>query len=130
MGMLVGMERVALASWIKRYEQLWRTEGTGGLIELFTVDTTYVPSPWADPVGGLEALAAFWEEERDGPGEGFTLTSDVVAVDGDVGVARVEVTYEDGRAWRNLWVIRLDADGRCTAFEEWPFSPTQPDGHQ
>jgi hypothetical protein len=31
--------------------------------------------------------------------------------------------------WRDLWVLRFDADGRCTAFEEWPFVPDQPDGH-
>lgn len=128
--MLIGMERAAFKIWIARYELLWRTEGTDGLPDLFTADATYVPSPWAEPVSGLNMLAAFWEAERDGPDEGFTLTSEVLAVEGDVGVVRVEVTYERGEAWRDLWVIRLDDDGRCTAFEEWPFSPTKPDSHE
>jgi hypothetical protein len=128
--MLIGVERTAIESWIERYERLWRTEGTDGLPGLFTVDATYLPSPWAEPVRGLNALAEFWDEERDGSDEGFTLTAEVVAVEGDVGVARVEVTYEAGEAWRDLWVIRLDPDGRCRVFEEWPFSPAQPDGHQ
>jgi hypothetical protein len=30
------------------------------------------------------------------------------------------------RTYRDLWVITLDADGRCSAFEEWPFHPDQP----
>jgi SnoaL-like domain len=128
--MLIGVERAALAGWIEQYERLWRTAGIGGLADLFTVDATYLPSPWAQPIRGIDALAAFWDDERAGPDEQFTLTSQVVAVEGDVGVARVEVSYADGQAWRDLWVVRLDADGRCTAFEEWPFAPVQPDGHE
>jgi hypothetical protein len=128
--MLIAMERATLKSWIEQYERLWRSAGTDGLSELFSADVTYTPSPWREPIRGLEALAAFWDEEREGPDERFTLKSDVVALDGEIGVARVEVTYERGQRWRDLWVVRLDADGRCTAFEEWPFSPTQPDGHE
>ena len=127
--MLIGVQRPVFESWIERYERLWHTPGTAGLAELFTVDATYQPSPWAEPVRGLDALAAFWDAERDSPDEGFTLASEVIAVEGEVGVVRVEATYDDGEHWRDLWVIRLDGDGRCAAFEEWPFSSTQTDGH-
>ncbi len=122
------MERAALETWIERYERAWRTPGTAGLSELFAADISYVTSPWGVPISGLEALAAFWEAERDGPDEEFTLTSEVVAVDGDVGVARVEVGYAEGDRWRDLWIVRLDAGGKCVAFEEWPFAPTHTDG--
>jgi ketosteroid isomerase-like protein len=127
--MLTGMERATLENWIEQYERLWRTAGTDGLAELFAADATYLPAPWREPITGLAALAAFWDEERDGPDERFTLTSEVVAVEGDVGVARVEVSYDEGERWRDLWAVRLDNDRRCTAFEEWPFSPAQGDGH-
>jgi len=38
---------------------------------------------------------------------------------------RAEVRYGDpvDREYRDLWIIRLGADGRCVAFEEWPFAP-------
>ncbi len=40
---------------------------------------------------------------------------------------RVDVTYDDtGHVYRDLWIVRLDAAGRCTAFEEWPYFPGQP----
>jgi hypothetical protein len=26
-------------------------------------------------------------------------------------------------AWRDLWVIRFDQDGRCVEFVEWPIAP-------
>jgi hypothetical protein len=66
-----------------------------------------------------------WEAERLGPDEDFTLKSEIVAVDGDTGVARIEVQYGPPRdqMYRDLWVIVIGADGRCTRFEEWPFWP-------
>ena len=63
--------------------------------------------------------------------EAFTLDWEVVAVDGDTAVVRAQVDYEDAESgrWRDLWVLRFDDEGRCRAFEEWPFAPEQPDGH-
>ena len=57
----------------------------------------------------------------------FTLVAEVIAVEGDTGVARLEVSYGDPptRRYRDLWIVTLGADGRCTAFEEWPFFPGQ-----
>jgi hypothetical protein len=39
----------------------------------------------------------------------------------------VEVAYASSlpREYRDLWVIRFAEDGRCMAFEEWPFWPGQ-----
>jgi ketosteroid isomerase-like protein len=123
------MEREAVRTWIELYERAWRTPGTDGLGQLFADDVVYLPSPWAEPIRGLAALAAFWEAERDGADEAFTMTSEVVAVDSDTAVARVEVAYGSGSRWRDLWIIRFGAEARCLAFEEWPFAPGQPDGH-
>lgn len=105
--------------------------GTDQLAELFSPDASYRPSPWARSVDGVDAIAGFWEAERDRPDEEFTMSSTVVAVDGATAVVRVLVEYGDPGAgsWRNLWILRFSPDGRCSAFEEWPFSPDQPDGH-
>jgi hypothetical protein len=110
--------------WVAGYERAWRTAGTEPLTELFTPDISYLPSPWGQQVTGLDQLIEFWDAERDGPDEAFTMTSEVVAVDGDVAVVRVSVDYtESASRWRDLWVISFAADGRCRAFEEWPFAP-------
>lgn len=125
------MERTAVERWVADYERLWRAPGTGRLGELFAPDATYLASPWAQPVEGLDAISGFWEAERDGADEEFTMSSAVVAVDGDTAVVRVSVEYgapASGR-WRDLWVLRFAGDGRCTSFEEWPFAPKQPAGH-
>lgn len=118
------MERADVERWVADYERAWRTPGTGPLAEIFTPDVSYLMDPWSTPVVGLEALGELWERERDGSDEAFTMASEVVAVDGDVGVVRVEVDYHvTASRWRDLWVIRFSADGRCRAFEEWPFAP-------
>ncbi len=122
------MDHRTLTAWIDRYEQVWRTPGTERLVELFTVEATYRPAPFDEPLAGLPAIATFWESERVGPDEEFTLTHQIVAVEGNTGVARVAVTYGDppARRYRDLWLVTLAADNRCTAFEEWPFFPGQP----
>ena len=120
------MDRAAVEDWVRRYEELWRTPGTDRLGELFAPGASYLTSPWADPVA---ELARFWEAERVSADEGFTMTSEVVAVDGATAVVRVAVDYATGNRWRDLWVLTFDDDGRCRAFEEWPVAPKQPDGH-
>jgi hypothetical protein len=115
--------------WLESYERAWRAPGTEALAELFSPAATYSPSPWARAVEGLADIARFWEDERTGPDEQFAMTHEVVAVDGSTAVVRVSVDYATDSRWRDPWVIRFDADGRCSAFEEWPFAPGQPDGH-
>jgi SnoaL-like protein len=114
-------------AWIAAYERAWRTPGTEPLRDLFTADASYRPAPFHEPLRGLDAIARFWEAEREGPDESFTLDAEIVAADGATGVARLEVHYGDpvARTYRDLWIIKLDDAGRCTAFEEWPFHPGQ-----
>jgi ketosteroid isomerase-like protein len=121
------LDRAQAEAWIAGYERAWRTAGTDALNGLFTEDATYRLSPFELPIVGLPAIAQIWEAERRGPDERFTLTSEIVAVERGVAVARVEVRYEDlPREYRDLWIIRFASDGRCQAFEEWPFWPGQP----
>jgi SnoaL-like domain len=117
-----------LARWIDLYERAWRAPGTALLDELFAEAATYRPAPFEEPVRGRAAIATLWEAERDGPDEVFELRWQPVAIQGDVGVARVEVRYAGPPAavYRDVWIVTLDHEGRCAAFEEWPFFPGQP----
>jgi ketosteroid isomerase-like protein len=129
------MNRSDVERWTENYERAWRTAGTDGLADLFSPDASYLPSPWAAPVEGLATIARFWEDEREGPDESFTMAPEILAVEGATAVVRVSVDYDGGETappqrWRDLWVIRFDGNGRCVAFEEWPFAPGQRDGHE
>jgi ketosteroid isomerase-like protein len=121
-------DRSAVNRWLAAYEAAWRTPGTDGLARLFTDDVTYLQSPYEQPIIGLAAVEVMWEREREGPNEVFTLATEIVAVDGATAVVRAEVCYGQPpqQEYRDLWVIRLAADGRSTWFEEWPYWPGRP----
>ena len=119
-------DRASVEAWIEDYQRAWRTAGTDSLGELFAEDASYRMSPYEDPVRGLAAIGELWEHERTGPGEEFEMSHEIVALDGDTAVARIEVGYGTGAEYRDLWIARFAADGRCREFEEWPFWPGQP----
>jgi hypothetical protein len=95
---------------------------------MFTEDASYRQSPYQEPVVGMAAIRGMWDEEREGPDEVFTLATDILAVDGPTAVVRAEVRYGDPirQEYRDLWILHLDDDGRCSWFEEWPYWPGQP----
>jgi SnoaL-like domain len=117
--------REQLTDWLEGYERAWRTDGTDALDELFTEDAAYSTAPYETPHRGLDAIREMWEAERLGPDESFEMTSEIVAVDGDTGVVRIEVQYgaPKSKEYRDLWIVRLDETGLCSHFEEWPFWP-------
>jgi hypothetical protein len=119
------MNRAQLTQWLERYERSWRTPGTDALADLFTADATYSTAPYQKPHRGLVAIREMWEAERLAAEEDFEMSSEIVAVDGDAGVARIEVHYGPPREkeYRDLWIVRLNEAGLCFRFEEWPFWP-------
>ena len=121
-------DRALVSRWLAGYEAAWRSLGTASLAGLFTTDASYLQSPYELPVTGLGAIARMWDAEREGADEVFTLATDILAVDGPVAVVRAEVRYGNPlrQEYRDLWVIRLDDDGRCSWFEEWPYWPGRP----
>lgn len=121
------IDRASVEVWIAAYEQAWRTAGVDLLRTLFSEDAAYRRSPYAEPVRGLTEIGALWERERTGPDEEFEMSWELVAIDGDTAVTRMEVAYAtSGEEYRDLWIIRFAADGRCREFEEWPYWPGQP----
>ena len=123
-------DRPAVRRWVEDDERAWRSAGTVELAGLFTANATYLLSPSEVPVAGLAAIARKWDEPREGPGEVFTLSTEIVAVDGHTAVVRADV-HDGGPVHpehRDVRTLRLEADGRCPWFEEsayWP-GPSYP----
>jgi hypothetical protein len=122
------IDEASVRRWVAAYERAWRSAGTAQLDGLFTPDATYQMSPIEEPHRKLDAIRILWDAERSGPDEEFKMTFDLVAVDDPRAVVRVEVRYgdPDPKHFRDLWILEFDPDGRCRAFEEWPFSPERP----
>lgn len=121
-------DRTAVHRWLAGYESAWRTSGTHGLSALFTADAIYLHSPYEEPVVGIHAIRNMWDHDREGPDEVFTLSTEIVAVEGDTAVVRADVQYREPirQEYRDLWLMRFDDDGRCAHFEEWPYWPGHP----
>jgi SnoaL-like domain len=124
------VSRAQIRQWVTDYERAWRTDGTGPLSELFSEDASYSTAPFEEPHRGLAAIASMWERERRGPDESFAMNSEIIAVEADTAVVRVEVRYgpPKEKLYRDVWIVRLDAEGRCIHFEEWPFWPPGTEG--
>jgi hypothetical protein len=118
-------DRPAVSRWVEGYERAWRAPGTAEISLLFTTDATYLHSPYEKPVVGVDAIGRMWEEDRYGPNEAFMLSTEIVAVDDQTAVVRAEVRYGQPvrQEYRDLWILQLEADGRCSWFEEWPYWP-------
>jgi hypothetical protein len=129
-GAMARLDRRQLELWIAAYEAAWRAEGTSALGELFAPEASYSTGPYERPHLGVESITRMWESERDSHDEVFNLHAEVIAVEADTGVVRTAVHYEAPRQqeYRNLWIVRLDEEGRCVHFEEWPFWPAESRG--
>ncbi len=114
-----------LASWIDGYVRVWNTNEPDDIRALFTPDAEYYTEPYRPAWRGLDQIVKGWLEHRDEPGE-TTFDWHPIAVTDDVAIIEGTTTYP-GQTYSNLWVIRLDADGRCRQFTEWwmehPISP-------
>lgn len=119
------MNRDAVMAWVSEYERGWREDDLSAVRKLFSEDARYARSPYDDPPRG-HAIEDFW---LDDPGTEFTMTSELVAVEGDQAVVRVEVHYTapQRREYRELWVLRFADDGRVADFEEWTYWPDKAD---
>jgi ketosteroid isomerase-like protein len=117
--------------WLDAYVEAWKSYEREAIEALFSEDVSYRYHPYDDPIRGREAVVQSWlgEEEhpdasaRDEPGT-YDAHYAPVAVDGDVAVATGSSTYlgEDGSVadvYDNCFVMRFDADGRCSEFTEW-----------
>jgi hypothetical protein len=125
------IDRQSVRDWAQAYERAWRTAGTEALDTLFTVDATYQFGPFQPPQRGLDAIRVLWNAERAGPDEAFEMDFHLVAVDDPRAVLRLDVRYgqPNPEHFRNIWVLEFTPDGRCMAFEEWPFSARYPAPH-
>ena len=113
------MDRSDVEGWVDRYVEAWSTYDPAQIGALFTDDAAYYTAPFREPWRGRDAIVAGWIDRKDDPGD-WDFEFDVQAVADGLGFVRGVTRYrEPPVAYSNLWVIRLEADGRCSEFTEW-----------
>lgn len=111
--------------WLAAYLHAWSTDDPAEVAALFSDDVLYSTEPWVAPLSGRDAVVAFWLGERES-GIPWDCEPEVVARDGDLHVVRAVTVYPEGtrggvgrEVYHNLWLVRLDAEGRAREFVEY-----------
>jgi uncharacterized protein (TIGR02246 family) len=114
-------DRAAAEAWVGRYRRAWETNDTDEIRDLFTPDADYYTAGMMrEPWRGRAAIIAGWLDRKDEPGT-TEFDWQVIAVDGDLAVVRGVTRYlpPEQTTYENIWLIRLDDDGRATEFIEY-----------
>ena len=113
------MDRSPVERWVEGYIEAWRTNDPDDIGSLFTDDARYYTAPDREPWTGREGIVEGWIDRKDEPGL-WTFRYDVLAECDGVSFVRGWTDYTEApKRYSNLWVIRLEADGRCSEFTEW-----------
>ncbi|MGF1645395.1 MAG: nuclear transport factor 2 family protein [Kineosporiaceae bacterium] len=116
------LSHYTVLTWVRAYEDAWRSGDIDAVARLFTEDVRYRRSPYEPAEVGHDAVRAFWAEDA---GHVFTVEAHPVAVEGPVAVVRLLVRYTapEQQEYSDLWLLRFAADGRVADFEEWAYWP-------
>lgn len=119
----MGVTKTDFEKWIQRYLKAWKTNDKNDIAALFTEDATYLTQAFREPWRGRENIVkewigrADWENE---PKDEWSFDYEWLAIEGDTGVLDGLTDYS-GRdeIFKNIWVIKLEGDGRCREFIEY-----------
>ena len=115
------MDRRGFHAWLEAYFRAWESNDPEDVAALFTEDAVYRVGPFRPPYVGRDEVVQRWIE---GGSTDMDHRFEIIAVEGDVGVARWHVTTQlpgdrvkvehDG-----VLVITFAPAGRCRDHLEW-----------
>jgi ketosteroid isomerase-like protein len=124
------IDETRIRDWLAAYRHAWTTDEPADIALLFADDVRYFTAPYRPPLKGRDAVTEYWVGEQEG-GIPWSFEYQVLAQEGDLFVVRAVTTYPEGthgaegpEIFHNLWLVRLDADGRASEFVEY-FMPVE-----
>jgi uncharacterized protein (TIGR02246 family) len=121
------MNRADVERWVEGYRRAWKSDDPDEIAALFTEDAIYSPFPWPREGRywrGRDAIVEKWIGRGDSK-IGWRFEHEILAVEGDTAVIEGWTTYDRGEgepweeAYANVWLVRLNDDGRAREFVEW-----------
>ena len=117
------MDRVAFESWLDAYKRAWETRDPEAAADIFTMDATYHETPFEEPVRGREGIRNYWSDATRYQ-EGIEFSYEILAITETSGIAHwrsgfTRLTSNSAVELDGIFLVRLDADGKCTEFREW-----------
>jgi hypothetical protein len=104
--------------WLKSYVKAWKSNDANQIGDLFTKNALYSTGPFDEPWIGRQAIIDGWLALGDQPSD-WSFDYEVLAADGNLGVMHGTTVYKSSGTFSNIWLIKLDKDGKCKEFREW-----------
>jgi hypothetical protein len=115
--------RADFDTWVQGYLTAWKSNDVKDIEALFSTDATYLTQAFREPWAGRETIVKEWIGRADWanePKDKWTFEYEWLAVEGDTGVLGGLTDYSGrGEMFKNIWIIELDQEGRCTKFVEY-----------
>ena len=113
----------AVEAWLGKYERAWEQRDPQQAGQLFTEAAVYRETPFLAPMNGRAAIRKYWTDVT-ADQRSIDFKSDVIAVQGNVGVAHWSATFESAASGDKVeldgvFVLTFDASGLCTSLREW-----------
>jgi uncharacterized protein (TIGR02246 family) len=117
------MDRESLRTWLDAYGRAWIARNAEAAATLYADDGTYQVTPFEEPLRGREAIFQYWSGVARTE-ENIQFGYEILAVTSDHGIARwwasfVRVPPGLPTKLDGIFLITLDADGRCASLREW-----------
>ncbi|KAA0960315.1 hypothetical protein FQ142_15940 [Microbacterium sp. ANT_H45B] len=104
--------------WTAAYVGAWTSNDPAQIAALFSEDARYLTNPDSEPRVGRADIVAGWLEDLDDP-DTWSFEWWIVREDAGFVVIEGRTKYPAERDYLNLWIVRLDDEGRATEFTEW-----------
>ena len=113
-----------LAKWLLRYFEAWVSNDPVEVAALFSEDAVYYYDPFKEPSKGRRVIVEKWVSDPEGQRD-ITTSFDVLAVEGNLGVAHWNVKYLAGPSetqrveMDGILLLRFNPKMECTEHREW-----------
>ena len=112
--------------WVENYRHAWMSNDPDDIRSLFADDAVYYFRPNdAKPARGADEIVNAWVEGRDNPGDwkfDFKVLGILNENSDPIGIVQGLTEYlNELPTYDNLWLVRLDGEGRASEFTEWAY---------
>jgi hypothetical protein len=108
-----------LDDWMDAYVEAWSSNDAYDIAALFSPDAVYDPQTADGERHGHDEIISWWQGVDDDPDNWDFEWQPLVETE-DLAVITGTTRYlEPPASYRNLFVIRFDAEGLCSDFTEW-----------
>ena len=113
----------AFESWLDAYGQAWVNRDPEAATALFAEGGTYQVTPFLEPMRGRKAIFEYWSEVARTE-ESIKFEYEILIVNAKLNIAKWSASFvivPPGLKTKldGIFLISLDAEGRCTSLQEW-----------